>query len=164
MNLRTRAIVGITLFVLFMVASWGTDVIPADPPLRWWKGNLHTHTLWSDGDDFPEMVAEWYRTRNYNFLSPDHNVLSQGQKWMKRADVEKRGGAKVLPKYVERFGKTWIEERTKDDVVEIRLLLDEFRRVEERGKFIMIPAEEITDKAEGVPWLISTPQTSSRTD
>ena len=19
--------------------------------LRWWKGNLHTHSLWSDGDD-----------------------------------------------------------------------------------------------------------------
>ena len=23
----------------------------AAPP-RWWKGNLHTHTLWSDGDDY----------------------------------------------------------------------------------------------------------------
>ena len=29
------------------------DVIPADPPLRWWKGNLHTHSFWSDGTDFP---------------------------------------------------------------------------------------------------------------
>jgi len=34
------------------------DVVPADAPPRWWKGNLHTHTFWSDGDDFPEMVAE----------------------------------------------------------------------------------------------------------
>ena len=23
-----------------------------------WKGNLHTHSFWSDGDDFPEMVAD----------------------------------------------------------------------------------------------------------
>nr|MBA3762074.1 hypothetical protein [Chthoniobacterales bacterium] len=30
-------------------------------PLRWWKGNLHTHSLWSDGDDYPEMIVEWYK-------------------------------------------------------------------------------------------------------
>ena len=34
---------------------------PGNPPLRWWKGNLHTHSLWSDGDDFPEMIVDWYR-------------------------------------------------------------------------------------------------------
>ena len=22
---------------------------------HWFKGNLHTHSFWSDGDDFPEM-------------------------------------------------------------------------------------------------------------
>ena len=32
---------------------------------RWWKGNLHTHTLWSDGDDYPEMVLDWYKSRGY---------------------------------------------------------------------------------------------------
>ncbi len=45
------------------------EIIPARPTPRWWKGNLHTHTFWSDGDDFPEMVAEWYRTHDYNFLA-----------------------------------------------------------------------------------------------
>ena len=24
-----------------------------DPDRKWFKGNLHTHTLWSDGNDFP---------------------------------------------------------------------------------------------------------------
>lgn len=39
---------------------------------------MHTHTFWSDGDDFPEMVAEWYRKRGYHFLAlSDHNVLAQ---------------------------------------------------------------------------------------
>ncbi len=60
-------------------AARSDDAVPNNPQPRWWKGNLHTHTLWSDGDDFPEMVAEWYRTRGYNFLAlSDHNVLSQG--------------------------------------------------------------------------------------
>src|SRR5690606_12207599 len=60
---------------------------------RWWKGNLHTHTFWSDGNDFPEMTAEWYRRRGYNFLAlSDHNVLSQGQRWMAEETLKRRGG------------------------------------------------------------------------
>src|SRR5688500_5304713 len=74
------------------VAAQGDETIPADPAPRWWKGNLHTHSLWSDGDDFPEMIAEWYRTRDYHFLAlTDHNVLSQGIRWMKASDIAKRG-------------------------------------------------------------------------
>ena len=44
-------------------ATSGDESVPADPRLRWWKGNIHTHSFWSDGNDFPEMIAEWYRTR-----------------------------------------------------------------------------------------------------
>ena len=39
------------------------------------KGNTHTHTLESDGDSPPELVAKWYKTHGYNFLViSDHNV------------------------------------------------------------------------------------------
>ena len=33
----------------------------ADPGGRWYKGNTHTHTFWSDGNQFPEMAADWYK-------------------------------------------------------------------------------------------------------
>src|SRR5687768_11833404 len=140
--------------VLLTAPLAAQDAVPANPAPRWWKGNLHTHTLWSDGDDFPEMVAEWYRTRDYNFLAlSDHNVLSQGMRWMKAADIQKRGGEDVLKKYEARFGPRWIERRGMAELAEFRLKpLDEFRAlVEERGKFIMIPSEEVSDRAEGVP-------------
>ena len=130
------------------------DVVSANSAPRWWKGNLHTHTLWSDGDDFPEMVTEWYRTHGYQFLAlSDHNVLAQGVRWMKEAEITKRGGDAVVHKYLERFGRSWVEIRGEGDDREVRLKpLDEFRAlVEERGRFLMIPAEEISDKAEGVP-------------
>ena len=45
----------------------GDDAVPPNPEPRWWKGNIHTHSLWSDGNDFPEMISEWYRTHDYNF-------------------------------------------------------------------------------------------------
>src|SRR5262245_48204775 len=58
---------------------------------RWWKGNLHTHTLWSDGDDYPEMVADWYKQHGYNFLAlSDHNILSNQERWVSVA--KSKGG------------------------------------------------------------------------
>jgi hypothetical protein len=44
---------------------------------RWYKGNLHTHTLNSDGDSTPEEVVRWYREHGYDFLVlTDHNVMT----------------------------------------------------------------------------------------
>jgi hypothetical protein len=41
------------------------------------KGNLHTHTTFSDGDHPPQDVYAWYRDRGYNFLAiTDHNTLT----------------------------------------------------------------------------------------
>jgi len=150
------AAAGLVACLAIAAAAQADDVIPAGAQPRWWKGNLHTHSLWSDGDDFPEMIAEWYRTRDYHFLAlTDHNVLSQGMRWMKASDIAKRGGDDVLKKYRERFGSAWVETRgsENDGTLEVRLKpFEEFRAlVEERGKFLLIPAEEISDKAEGVP-------------
>ncbi|MGE3488863.1 MAG: CehA/McbA family metallohydrolase [Vicinamibacterales bacterium] len=50
---------------------------PAPPAQRWFKGNLHTHTVNSDGDSTPDDVVRWYRERNYQFLVlTDHNYLT----------------------------------------------------------------------------------------
>jgi hypothetical protein len=123
---------------------------------RWWRGNTHTHSLWSDGNDFPEMIADWYRGQGYHFLAlSDHNVLSEGVRWMKYKDVVARGGEQAVEKYLRRFGDDWVEIRGTpgNDDHEIRLKpLDEFRKlVEEPGRFLMIQGEEISDRAEGLP-------------
>jgi hypothetical protein len=128
----------------------------ADPEPRWWKGNLHTHSLWSDGDQFPEMIADWYRERDYNFVAlTDHNVLSEGIRWMPYSAIVKRSDDGILSRYRERFGNAWVETRGEPDTPEfaVRLKpLDEFRNlVEQRNQFIMIPAEEISDRSEGKP-------------
>jgi hypothetical protein len=45
---------------------------------RWYKGNLHTHTLNSDGDSTPHEVTTWYREHGYNFLVlSDHNHITE---------------------------------------------------------------------------------------
>ena len=43
----------------------------------WYKGNLHTHTTKSDGDAESEVVVQWYREHDYDFLVlSDHNHLT----------------------------------------------------------------------------------------
>src|SRR5437870_2816488 len=128
------------------------DVTPPPPlpaanaPTQYWKGNLHTHSLWSDGDDFPEMIADWYKRNGYHFLTlSDHNVLAEGDRWVDvRPDHPNRPLA--LKKYLDRFGEGWVERRQKDKLQQVRLKpLAEFRSVlEEPGKFLLIPGEEIT--------------------
>ena len=135
-------------------ASPGEAIASAEP--RYWKGNLHTHSLWSDGDEFPDMIADWYASRDYNFLAlSDHNILSEGTRWMSYSKIVDRADAGILDRYLERFGSHWVETRgvRGEPKFEIRLKpLDEFRcLVEQAGKFIMIPGEEITDRAEGKP-------------
>ena len=50
------------------------------PEVRWFKGNLHTHTINSDGDSAPDEVARWYKERRYNFLAlTDHNYFTDPQ-------------------------------------------------------------------------------------
>src|SRR5690606_24388561 len=131
------------------------DPVSATAPLRWHKGNLHTHSLWSDGNDFPEMVAEWYRTHDYQFLAlSDHNILSEGMRWMPLSQIDKRGHAEAVKKYVERCGDDWVEQRVNGQgAPEVRLKpLGEFRHlVEERGKFLMIQSEEMSDQVDKKP-------------
>lgn len=46
-------------------------------PRNWYKGNLHTHTINSDGDSTPNEVATWYKEHRYHFLVlTDHNFLT----------------------------------------------------------------------------------------
>lgn len=60
-----------------VVASGSQAAKPSSPQALWFKGNLHTHTLNSDGDSTPDAVVTWYRERGYQFLVlTDHNYLT----------------------------------------------------------------------------------------
>ena len=135
-------------FAFALTAAYGAE------QARWFKGNLHTHSLWSDGDDYPEMIADWYKRNGYHFLAiSDHNVLQLGQKWFELktpvsigGNVNQRGGGPVLEKYLQRFGADWVEQREVAGKKEVRLKpLGEYRSLlEEPGRFLMIPSEEIS--------------------
>lgn len=127
---------------------------PAATP-KWLKGNLHTHSFWSDGDDFPERIAAWYRDNGYQFLAiSDHNTIQTGDKWVRFADIKKRGAAPAARQYLKDFADL---ARTRGDLAgeayEIRLTpFAEYQpKLERPGQFILIQSEEISDKFESRP-------------
>ena len=139
--LRSRRRLGVllALAVFGMVCKAGA----AEP--RWWKGNLHTHSLWSDGDDFPESIADWYKQHGYHFLAmSDHNRMLEGEQWV--TESQKNHFPEALEKNRRRFGADWLVRRDHHGTNQFRLkTLEEFRGLlEEPGRFLMSPSEEIT--------------------
>ncbi|HEY0653272.1 MAG TPA: histidinol-phosphatase [Chryseosolibacter sp.] len=120
--------------------------------LRWYKGNLHTHSLWSDGDGYPEMIVDWYRSRGYHFVAlSDHNILAQGEKWVKVPKSKVYEDA--FQHYLTMFGDDWVEQKTDSagrTLVKLKTY-EAYRNRFEHSDFLMLKAEEITDQFEKKP-------------
>lgn len=139
------------VFACFRPALAGDAPAAAVPELRWYRGNTHTHTWWSDGDSPPETVVQWYKEHGYHFLVlSDHNVMAEGEKWVTVEKSKREGAAR---QYEQQFGADWIEKREHEGKTEYRLkTLPEFRCLfEEAGRFLLIPGEEISDDFEKKP-------------
>jgi hypothetical protein len=94
------------------------------------------------------MVVEWYRDHGYDFFSlSDHNAVSQGEKWVKAADVEKKMGEANFRRYSRRYD---VPVRGEGALQQLRLRTwEEMQaRFERPGRFLLIEAEEISDKFE----------------
>jgi hypothetical protein len=136
----------------FASATGTSQILAADGEQRWYRGNLHTHSLWSDGDDFNEMIALWYREHNYDFLCyTDHNVLHRTERWV---NVDKKPEFRIAyDKLKLRFPENWVNERQKDGHLEVCLkTFDEVAdRLSEPAKFLLIQGEEISDAFQKKP-------------
>ena len=153
---RGRAALSFSPFLLrsfsFVVAAWAllaaapvsAALSPSGDPPRWWKGNLHTHSFWSDGDDFPESILDWYKTNGYHFVAlSDHNVMQTHERWMIVTNAAKRV---ALDKFIARFGERAVVRRPFSPVLSVRLSrLHEFAPMfNEAGRFLVITGEEIS--------------------
>ncbi|MCP4340544.1 MAG: CehA/McbA family metallohydrolase [Desulfobulbaceae bacterium] len=53
-----------------------TQLSPFAQPGRFWRGNLHTHSTWSDGALSPETVAQVYIDAGYDFLMLSEHFIN----------------------------------------------------------------------------------------
>ena len=127
------------------------DTLAASDQLRWYRGNMHTHSHWSDGDDYLESIAAWYQQAGYQFLVfTDHNVLADREQWV---DIAKTKGRQVAFDKLQLQFPDWVEERTVEDRHEVRLR--RFEEVAQRfnapEKYLLIQGEEVSDRFEKFP-------------
>lgn len=124
---------------------------------RFFKGNTHAHSLWSDGNDFPEMVIDYYHRNGYDFaVLSDHNVFPEGYRWRSVREISRRQrlpGPGAINKCEARFGPDWITWETMEGERGVVLkTLEEFRHLFEKpGEFLIIEAEEVSDKSASGP-------------
>lgn len=115
---------------------------------------MHTHSLWSDGDDFPEMIATWYQQHDYQFLVfTEHNLLLNTERWV---DAEnQRGGAQAIEKLRKAFPQEWINTRERDGRQEIRLRTFEeiFERLAVPQKFLLIQGRRLLTSFKNAPFI-----------
>ncbi len=142
------------LTFLLIAPAWGSLAAQQPTEVSWYKGNLHTHSLWSDGNDFPDMISKWYADQGYNFLAlTDHNILSQGEKWMPMKTVENRSGPGAIEKYKAAFGDR-VELRTSSNgnqEVRLQPLASYREQLESPGRFLLMVGEEVSDSVDGLP-------------
>ena len=118
---------------------------------NWKKGNLHTHSLWSDGDDFPEMIIQWYKDHDYQFIAlSDHNIIADSEFWytLREREIKNR----TLEKYQNRFGD-WVEIKKESGITSVRLkTFEEFKsKLEVKDSFLIIKSEEVTSSFQNKP-------------
>ena len=124
---------------------------------RWFRGNLHMHTYWSDGRIFPDQAIDIYKRLGYDFIGlSEHNVFA-GAPACWRSVEEKEGTwppevtTPLFDAYLKDFGSE-VETRQAGAKKEVRLksYAELQRRFNEPGKFMLLPAVEITQVLNGV--------------
>jgi hypothetical protein len=118
--------------------------------LRWYKGNLHMHSYWSDGRDFPEMIVRWFKAHGYHFIAfTEHNQLQTGPRWIKMDATSHAArslpNGSLLAQYIQCYGEKWVDQREGESGPEVRLKpLHEYRHLfEEPESFLILTGEEI---------------------
>lgn len=137
--------------LIVLLVSLTACSVPENDHRQWYKGNLHTHSYWSDGDEFPEMIMSWYKDNGYDFVAlTDHNILAQGEKWI----VVRRGKIyeDAFEKYLAKFGEDWVTFKRDTGRVQVKLkTYEQYRKLFEDESFLILQAEEISDQYEGKP-------------
>lgn len=143
-----------SIFVLALLSLMSCASHKEDTSIKqWYKGNLHTHSYWSDGDDYPEMIIDWYKSHDYDFVVlSDHNTLAEGEKWklIPKSPSHEAGFEKYLAKYGEE-GVVHRKDSAGRIEVKLKTLAEYAPMFEEEGEFLIIQSQELTESYEKKP-------------
>ena len=121
------------------------EPLPGGNGLQWYRGNLHMHTLRSDGGAFPEEAAALYKRLGYHYVAlTEHNSTHENPNlWLKM------GQKKLSPALTERFQKTFdfpLDRKIIDgtDAIRLRTFHEMEQLLNEPNRFLMISGNEVS--------------------
>jgi len=137
----------------------GIASAPTPPSTRWYRGNMHLHTYWSDGRGFPEQAVAAYKQRGYDFVCmSDHNTFAVSRDtWrdvvnipVTQAGWPPQVTSDIFAAYTNIFRDS-AEIRMNGTTTQVRLkTYEEIKaQFEEPGTFILFPGLEVTDTVSG---------------
>ena len=117
---------------------------------RFYKGQFHTHTYWSDGSAFPEQAIQFYRETGYNFLGlSDHNVYADTHR-VKKVGGKGKGVVKqeIFDAYKRDFPTSVQTETAADGSLNVVVqTYAKMRKLFEKpGEFLLLDAVEGTTR------------------
>ena len=117
---------------------------------RFYKGQFHTHTWWSDGRAAPEQAVAFYKERGYDFLGlTDHNVYATGYR-VKKLKKDNVNDMAILDAYRRDFPKSAVvkENQNGEFEVELKTVAQLREMFEECGKFVLLDGVEGTTRVQ----------------
>lgn len=128
----------VCLVLAACAACWGASAG------QWYKGNLHMHSFWSDGNVVPEQAVAWYRDHGYHFVCLSDHQLVQTDTNVWREAGTKKFSTEVADAYLSAYAAT-AQSKTEGGKRFVRLqTVGELKRVfDKEGAFLMIPGLEV---------------------
>ena len=120
-------------------------------PRVWRKGQLHAHTIWSDGQALPEEALAVYRARGFDFVclsdhdqfptATDHwiSVEKKFGEWPYHLAEEALQRAEKLAPGSIRVRNVWCRR-----YVRLKPFAELARQFNEPGKFLVVPGQEVS--------------------
>lgn len=144
------------LAVILQLVWTCPPLLAADTPV-WFRGQLHSHTYWSDGRGFPEQAVRAHKERGYQFLAiSDHNRFADDKNtWREVAGEEgpwpPKATRPIFDAYLQAVGRDSAETKTEGGKTFVRLktFAELQKQYEEPGRFLLLPGVELTQTVQG---------------
>jgi hypothetical protein len=111
---------------------------------NWYRGNLHMHSLWSDGNVFPEDAAAWYRDHGYQFVClSDHQVLQIDPSMWVEIGSKKLSRAQADRYIASHPASVEVKKEGAKELIRLRTIWELKRMLEQPEAFLMVPGHEL---------------------
>jgi hypothetical protein len=102
------------------------------------------HSLWSDGNAFPEDAAAWYRDHGYHFVClSDHQILQLSPDQWIEAGSKKLSRAQADRYIASHPASVEVKKADGKDMIRLRTIWELKRMLDQPEAFLMIPGHEL---------------------